>query len=152
MTSPGAMGTTSSWDRETDVVVLGSGAAGLTAALTAAVNGASVEVYEKAGTVGGTSAVSGGIVWVPAHRRMHASVDDASGQICVAGTALIGGLLKGLFDAGVVLQTRSRATELIAESGTIAGVRVEREGEIVCVRARRGVVLGTGGFEWDESL
>ena len=72
MTSPGAMGTTLSWDHETDVVVLGSGAAGLTAALTAAANGASVEVYEKAATVGGTSAVSGGIVWIPAHNRMPA--------------------------------------------------------------------------------
>src|SRR5690242_21265497 len=67
-------------DHVTDVVVLGSGAAGLTAALAAAVNGASVEVYEKAATVGGTSAVSGGIVWIPAHRRMAGedlSVDDA---------------------------------------------------------------------------
>ncbi len=56
-------------DREVDVVVLGSGGAGLTAALTAAVNGASVEIYEKAATVGGTTAVSGGIVWIPAHNR-----------------------------------------------------------------------------------
>src|ERR1700745_1025053 len=56
-------------DHETDVVVLGSGAAGLAAALTASVNGASVEIYEKAATVGGTTAVSGGIVWIPAHRR-----------------------------------------------------------------------------------
>src|SRR5246127_4985924 len=60
----------STCDRETDVVVLGSGAAGLTAALTASVNGASVEIYEKAATVGGTTAVSGGIVWIPAHRRL----------------------------------------------------------------------------------
>jgi 3-oxosteroid 1-dehydrogenase len=84
--------------------------------------------------------------------RIHASVDDQSGQICVAGTALIGGLLKGLLDLGVVPQTSSRAKELIADSGSVVGVIVERDGEIGCVRARRGVILGTGGFEWDESL
>jgi choline dehydrogenase-like flavoprotein len=69
-----------SWNNETDVVVLGSGAAGLTAALTAAAHGASVEVYEKAPSIGGTSAVSGGIVWIPAHRRLpeqELTVNDA---------------------------------------------------------------------------
>ncbi len=68
------------WDHEVDVVVLGSGGAGLTSALTAAVNGASVEVYEKAATVGGTTAVSGGIVWIPAHNRLsegELTVEDA---------------------------------------------------------------------------
>ena len=58
-----------SWDREVDVVVLGTGAAGLTAALAAAANGASVAIFEKSSTVGGTTAVSGGIVWTPAHHR-----------------------------------------------------------------------------------
>ncbi|MBV8929159.1 MAG: FAD-dependent oxidoreductase, partial [Mycobacteriaceae bacterium] len=57
------------WDTDVDVVVLGTGGAGLTAALTAATNGAAVAVYDKAATVGGTTAVSGGIVWIPAHQR-----------------------------------------------------------------------------------
>src|ERR1700761_5000643 len=50
---------------ETDVVVLGSGAAGLSAALTAAVGGAAVTVLEGSPLFGGTSAVSGGGMWLP---------------------------------------------------------------------------------------
>ena len=251
-----------SWDHEVDVVVLGSGGAGLTAALTAAVAGASVAVYEKAPTVGGTTAVSGGIVWIPAHNRspdgeltpadalqylraqslgsmddelvetfvrtgpamldfieahsglqfeiatgfpdyrpelpggqptggrslsaapfdlaqlgewatqitsfpadwsnvgfdaetrarLHAAIDERTGHLCVAGTALIAGLLKGLLDAGVTPHTNARAEELIAENGEITGVRVALPDRTISVRARHGVILGTGGFEWDPAL
>ena len=255
------------WDHDVDVVVLGSGGAGLTAALTAATNGGSVEVYEKTATVGGTTAVSGGIVWIPAHRRspdgelpvedamdylraqslgfmddelvqtfvrtgaemldfvearsdlrfevaegfpdykpelpggrpaggrslnakpfdlsllgewreritsfpadfsnvgidaetrarIHASVDNESGDYCVAGTALIAGLLKGLLDVGVTPRTNARAVELIADPPGITGVRIAHEGNTherkdFRVRARRGVILATGGFEWDAQL
>ena len=262
------------WDHEVDVVVLGTGGAGLTAALTAAANGASVAVYEKAATVGGTTAVSGGIVWIPAHHRspegeltvedamryldaqslgamdtelvetfvrtgpemldfveknselqfeiaagfpdykpelpggrptggrshnakpfdlarlgewsdritsfpvdfsnvgidaetrarIHASVDDMDGDYCVAGTALVAGLLKGLLDHGVVPTTEARALELIAADGgqersdsgnrsrRIVGVRIAHGGKDIRVHARQGVVLGTGGFEWDPGL
>ena len=252
------------WDQEVDVVVLGTGGAGLTAALTAVVGGASVAVYEKAPTVGGTTAVSGGIVWIPAHHRspdgeltvedamryleaqslgamdaelvetfvrtgpemldfveahselefeiaagfpdykpelpggrpsggrshnakpfdlarlgdwgdritsfpvdfsnvgldaetrarIHASVDESLTDPCVAGTALIAGLLKGLLDRGVEPVTEARALELIASGGQehIVGVRINHGGKDIRVRARRGVVLGTGGFEWDPTL
>lgn len=251
-----------SWDHEVDVVVLGSGGAGLTAALTAVVAGASVEVYEKAATVGGTTAVSGGIVWIPAHNRspdgeltpadalqylraqslgsmddelvetfvrtgpamldfieahsglqfeiatgfpdyrpelpggqptggrslsaapfdlaqlgewatqitsfpadwsnvgfdaetrarLHAAIDERTGHLCVAGTALIAGLLKGLLDAGVTPHTNARAEELITDGPEVTGVRVALRERTISVRARRGVILGTGGFEWDPAL
>ncbi|WP_040825458.1 FAD-dependent oxidoreductase [Nocardia jiangxiensis] len=249
-------------ESEVDVVVLGSGASGLTAALTAAVRGASVAIVEKAATVGGTSAVSGGIAWIPAHdrspdgplsvqdalrylraqsldsmddelvetfvrtgarmvefvekhsglrfeiadgfpdykpelpggrpgggrslspvafdrsrlgewreritafpedwsnvgfdaetrARLHAGTDTESTDLVVAGAALVAGLLFGVLEAGIVPRTRARAVELLSEGRTITGVRFRTpEGESI-LRARRGVVLATGGFEWDPGL
>jgi len=252
----------SNWDHEVDVVVLGSGGAGLTAALTAAAAGAEVALYEKSATVGGTTAVSGGIAWIPAHNRaaageltvddamkylqaqslgamdtalvetfvrtapqmldyleahsklqfevaegfpdykpelpggqpgggrsihakpfnldelgqwrdritsfpadfsnvgidaetrsrIHAAVDGMDGDYCVAGTALIAGLLRGLLDLGVTPVTKARARELYAEDGRITGVRITLGDMDIRVRARRGVILATGGFEWDDEL
>ncbi|OBJ30507.1 FAD-binding protein [Mycolicibacter virginiensis] len=249
------------WDDTVDVAVLGTGGAGLTAALAAAVHGASVALYEKSDTVGGTTAVSGGIAWIPAHNRapglsveaamdylraqsfgamddalvstfvqtgqemvdfveahsdvrfevatgfpdykpelpggrpsggrslsplpydvsrvgswqdritafpadysnvgfdaetrarLHADIETTdAGDICVAGTALIAGLLRGVLDAGVAPQTGCRGVELLADAEGIAGVRVDGDGSSRRVRARRGVILANGGFEWDVSL
>ena len=250
------------WDCEVDVVVLGSGGAGLTAALSAAAAGASVAVFEKAPTVGGTTAVSGGIVWIPAHNRspegeltaaealrylraqsfgsmddalvetfvrtgpamldfveahsglrfeiatgfpdyqpelpggqptggrslsaapfdlaqlgdwatritsfpadwsnvgfdaetrarLHAAIDERTSHLCVAGTALIAGLLKGLLDVGVTPRVNARAEQLIVEAEDVTGARIALPGQSLNVRARHGVILGTGGFEWDPAL
>jgi 3-oxosteroid 1-dehydrogenase len=76
------MNQNSDWDMEADVVVIGSGAAGLSAALKAAVEGARVVVLEKAHVIGGTSAMSGGVTWAPANHHMlaaghHDSPDEA---------------------------------------------------------------------------
>src|SRR5262245_64678685 len=71
----------SSWDDVADVVVVGSGAAGLCAALTAAVGGARVIVVEKSPLLGGTSAMSGAGTWVPAnHHMLAAGIDDSPDQ------------------------------------------------------------------------
>ena len=248
------------WAREVDVVVLGTGAAGLTAALAAAVGGAEVAVFEKSDTIGGTTAVSGGIAWIPAHdktagltvadamaylraqsfgamdtdlvetfvrtgtpmidfveshsdlrfqiatgfpdykpelpggrpgggrslgpapydlhrvpgwrdritafpadfsnvgldaetrARLHADIGDDSGDLVVAGAALIAGLLRGLLDLGAEPQTNARAVALLATDGTVTGVRIAGAQGVFDVRARRGVILANGGFEWDPAL
>lgn len=53
------------WDASYDVVVVGSGAAGLTAGLTAKLQGMKSLVIEKTDRYGGASAISGGALWIP---------------------------------------------------------------------------------------
>jgi succinate dehydrogenase/fumarate reductase flavoprotein subunit len=254
-----------------DVVVLGTGAAGLTAAIAAHDGGASVAVFEKAGKVGGTSAWSGGMVWVPQNPHMaemgiadsrddvltylqsmsHGLIDEKlaeayvdagpevisyleertparfqiikdfpdyhpehpgaarrggrslecplfpfadlgawqdrvtvgpqlSGNILMsetslgrgapggvpaeemarrqvrdergAGQGLVGALLKGCLDRGIEPVTGARAVRLVQEDGRVTGVELETAEGRRTVGARGGVVMATGGFEWDRDL
>lgn len=63
---------------ETDLLVFGSGAGGMAAALFAAKRGLKVLLCEKTALLGGTTATSGGVVWVPgnSHARK-AGIEDS---------------------------------------------------------------------------
>ena len=64
---------------EVDLLVLGSGASGLTAAITARLCGLDVLVIEKDSVIGGTSAWSGGILWIPCNpHQAPAGVTDSA--------------------------------------------------------------------------
>ncbi len=66
-------------DLDTDVIVVGSGGAGLAAALAAAVDGARVLVLEKSPVLGGTTAMSSAGTWVPAnHHMLAAGLQDSA--------------------------------------------------------------------------
>ena len=58
------------WDHITDVLVVGSGGGGMTAALTARDRGADALVIEKSGLYGGSTAMSGGAIWIPNNHLM----------------------------------------------------------------------------------
>ena len=67
-------------DDSYDVVVLGAGAGGLTAALVASLEGQRTLLIERSGHIGGTTARSSGTVWIPDNpeQRRHGVQDDAS--------------------------------------------------------------------------
>jgi 3-oxosteroid 1-dehydrogenase len=68
-----------SWDRSVDFLVVGSGAAGMTAATRAYDLGGETLVIEKAPVFGGSTALSGGVVWVPDNPLMaRAGISDSA--------------------------------------------------------------------------
>lgn len=257
------------WDREADVVVLGSGGAAMTAAIAAHDFGAKeVVILERSGMVGGTTAMSGGMLWIPNNHhqqaagiedddedivtyldslapgaldpetlwafmqngpemlryfdektpvRLHAfadfpdyqpyapgakpdggrSLDNAAfsfarlgkwalrvnpskmayplrGSLMEAtrgtldeqtlaereagdyrglGQALAGSLFLAVIERNIPVEFETRARRLVKDGDRVVGVIAEdASGRTVHVRARRGVVIATGGFEWNETL
>jgi succinate dehydrogenase/fumarate reductase flavoprotein subunit len=243
---------------EVDVVVVGSGGAGLTAALAAAKEDARVLVVESRELVGGATGISAGAAWIPNHgfstkdlkvedsldqaRRYiygqgrdqdldhdlvekfletgphvarfieeHTSfgwiptiwpdyrsdIDGASvgralfpgpyspeglgearkfvrpalttgmaknplpfwllggigiDDVWLAGPALVGALLEANLHNGVDVRVEAPATRLIADESGVHGVVVHANGVEHTVRANRGVLLTTGGFESSPEL
>lgn len=261
------------YSEQVDLVVVGTGAAGLVAALRAHASGAKVLLLEKSDKVGGTTAVSGGVVWVPNNDKMPGagipdSAEDAltymrriadgrseealieryiaeapgmiswleantslrftalpkypdyhpefaggkpggrsletglfdtntlgewatklrrsaifggtpmtvaeatewgvfsnplalpyrelgkrfkAGMVCYGGS-LVGGLLKACLDQGIVPRLGVRAKQLLVEEGRVVGLLVDTPTGEARFGAKRGVVLATGGFEWNSEL
>jgi len=252
-------------------VVVGSGAAGLTAALSAATRGATVRVYERAPVFGGTTAMSGGGMWFPRnplgptlgfkdsaeeamlylHRLTFGRVSEsllrdyvdrspevfdflssktpmeleatdtpdyqtslpgaqkggrqvATGLydtsrlgdmanflrrgpspggipairhgeyqksgfgisrdwaktararsetgVVARGAAMVGALMEACVQQGVEFVASARVMKLVTTERKITGVVVDREGKSETCLATNGVVLATGGFEWNRQL
>ncbi len=280
--------TAQSWDAEYDVVVIGAGAGGMAAALTAKIEGCSVLLAEKTDRVGGSTAVSGGAVWAPLNAQsaavghpdtfekawtyMRSTVGDAApvamqqaflrnasgmvdfferntdvklvarshspdyypdrdgaamggrsldpamfdgrllgsrfkelrdplpefmvlggmminmtdakhllaatrsfsswregmklvlrffgdrlrgyhrGTRLVLGNALAARLFKSVLDRSIDYWLEAPLQRLHVDEGRVSGVSLQRGGRALRVRARRGVIVATGGFPWDEAL
>lgn len=68
------------------------------------------------------------------------------------GRAMIGMLLKALAEHGAQVWTSSPFLDLVVEDGRVVGVTAEHVGQVVTVRAPRGVLLASGGFDHDEAM
>ncbi|MFZ2512360.1 MAG: 3-oxosteroid 1-dehydrogenase [Gordonia sp. (in: high G+C Gram-positive bacteria)] len=73
-------------------------------------------------------------------------------KMIAMGAALAAELLVGCRQAGVDLRLNTPLTELLVEDGAVVGVRVEHDGQPHEIRARFGVILGSGGFEHNAEM
>ena len=80
------------------------------------------------------------------------TADRPARESWVAGRAIIGGLWKAVLERGIPFAVSSPVRGLIARRRRISGIVVDGPGGVIRVRARRGVLLNTGGFDWNEEL
>lgn len=68
------------------------------------------------------------------------------------GNAMAARFLKSAIDAGVTLWSSAAAKRLITDDGGVTGLVVEKDGREIAIKARRGVVLATGGFSANAEM
>lgn len=68
------------------------------------------------------------------------------------GNALVGRLRWTMLERGIDLWLQSPLRELIEENGAVIGAVVEHQGKLLRIRARKGVVIGAGGFEHNQAM
>ncbi len=72
-------------------------------------------------------------------------------RLCL-GNALIGGLRHSMMVRNIPLWRECPLVGLIEENGRVTGVVARRHGEEIRIGARRGVILGAGGFERNQAM
>jgi len=109
-----------SFDLEVDVVAVGSGLGGISAAIAARDRGAEVAILEKAGKLGGVSAYGGGEVFVPNNHKMReAGIADSD----AAGRRYFEFLSAGFHSPAHLDRLLATMHEAVEYMGKEAGVR-----------------------------
>lgn len=69
------------------------------------------------------------------------------------GPGMMAYLVKAaMIDRGIPAYLGAPARELVVEDGAVVGVRAERDGKEFWIRAKRGVLLAAGGYDWHPEL
>jgi succinate dehydrogenase/fumarate reductase flavoprotein subunit len=209
------------WDKEVDVLVVGSGTAAIAAIAAKDAGAESVLIIEKAPAFGGTSALSGGILWLPQNyvmkeaglednredaylymktlsegmstdelinafldyspllpewlrdkfgiswglswvndyyqlpgyrqegRSIHAVVDNED----LNGSGMWKKLHEVCDNLGIEVMVDTPGKKLITNAaGEVIGVYAESNGKGMNIFARKGVILGTGGFDHNKDM
>jgi succinate dehydrogenase/fumarate reductase flavoprotein subunit len=101
---------TKDFDKVSDVIIAGTGAGGLTAALRAKFRGLEPLLIEKTPKIGGSSAFSGGALWVPNnHVSKAAGLEEDSPESALT-------YLEALITPGIQASTRERKMAYIDQS------------------------------------
>lgn len=89
----------------------------------------------------------------PALQHVRASVHfPGEASPWSAGRALVAFLWSRILELGTPYRLGASATRLITDGGTVTGVQLEEPAGSSVVYGRRGVLLNTGGFEWNPEM
>jgi 3-oxosteroid 1-dehydrogenase len=69
-----------------------------------------------------------------------------------SGAALMGPIFKRIFSRGIELRLETKLEELLITDRKVTGIEVSNFGRRYAIRARQGVILAAGGFEWNQEL
>jgi 3-oxosteroid 1-dehydrogenase len=151
---------TASESSPSDVIVVGSGAAALSAALAARAAGAGVTMVERTESIGGTTAVSGGGIWMPQNHLMGTvGAEDSRAEALAYMGRLTAGrtpadLLEHFVDRGPdILAGLERSTPLGLSAMTWPDYHPEMEGAKSSGRMLEPTLYDTGRLgEWAARL